>query len=316
MIQILIVLLGALLGFVYGMQGNGFIFSSNICLFAGITLIMPSLFQVKMGDVMLIYSERLTFIKSLLLNYLLLPLIALAIGLLIHDYAIAAGLFLLAVLSGGGMVMHWIKKSGANSAVGFILLFINLLLVSLALLQLHLFGLYTQDYFSVLYSQSVNMSNYAWLVIKLLIILPFIASRVVMLFAPLQALIIKFRPAISNISIFIILFYLFGLQTSQNLVDLYEFEPERFAFSLLGVLLFYGATLALSLLVFNQKSASERAAFWHSITRYITLALLIATFSIDTFGAGMILPIMMAYLIQIPLAVILSKQLNKRTNTL
>lgn len=310
--QLILVILGAILGFTYGYNTDGFLFSSDICLFAGLTLIMPSLFNVKLRDIKLLWEYKKVVVKSIFVNTFLLPVIALSIGLLTHNYGVATGLFLLSVLSGGGMVMYWIKKSNADTSLGFLLLFINLVLVSLSLLMLHLFGIYTAAYFNESYSDEVNMSNFAEAVIKLLIIIPFIASRVVLLIEPLVNLIEKYRRYISNISIFIILFYLFGLQNTQVLLDIYDFEPELIPISFFAVMAFYLLIVISSAFIFNLHSAQERALFWHSVTRYITLALVISTFSINTFGVSMLLPIMFAYIIQIPLAILIDKKLMNK----
>lgn len=307
--QLIIVILGAILGLTYGAYSDGFIFNSKICLFAGLTLIMPSLFSVRLRDVKLLWPHRVLVFKSLFLNYLILPIAALGIGLLSHDFGIAAGLFLLSILSGGGMVMHWIKKSQADTSLGFLLLFINLLFVSLSLLMLHGFGLYTSSYFGEAYEEGSNVSNFAQTVLILLVVIPFVASRVVILIDPLVALIDRYQSYISNISIFVILFYLFGLQNSQTLFDLYTFEPELIYVSFGAVLGFYLVALIASRLTFNLDSKYERSAFWHSVTRYITLALVISTFTTNTFGVSMLLPIMMAYVIQIPLAIMIDKRL-------
>jgi len=314
--QLLIVMLGALFGFVYGYNTNGFIFSSNICLFAGLTMIMPSLFKVKLADVKLLWHYRIVIAKSLLLNFVLLPVFALITGLVTRDYGIAAGLFLLSVLSGGGMVMYWIKKSGGDTSLGFLILFINLLLISLSFLMLHLFGVYTETYFDTLYTDdNNNMESYARLVIELLIVIPFIASRFVVLFKPLETFIETYRPYISNISMFVILFYLFGLQSTQNLVDIFDFEPELIAIAFAAVVVFYVLDLAAARIVFDLDSPQERAAFWHSVTRYITLALVLSTFSMKAFGVSMLLPIMIAYMIQIPFAILTDKRLVEKTKT-
>ena len=304
------IILAALLGLLYGSYYYGFIFSSKICLFAGITLIMPSLFNVKLSDIKLAYIHKTIIIKSIVINYVILPSIALIIGLLTDNFGIAAGLFLLSVLSGGGMVMHWIKKSGADTSIGFIILFMNLIFISLSLLMLHAFGIYTSDYFGESYLDEKNMSNFARAVIILLIIVPFIASRVVVFIKPLKNFIEEKRSYISNISIFLIVFYLFGLQNSQLLFEVYDFEPELIYISIAATLLFYVAIFIVSKVVYNLDSLQERAAFWHSITRYITLALVISTFSTGTFGVSMILPIMFAYIVQIPFAAYVEKHLE------
>lgn len=305
--QLVIIIFAAVLGLVYGYNTDGFIFSSKICLFAGLTLIMPTLFNVKFQDIKLIIQYKTVIAKSLSINYIILPIIALGIGLLTNDFGVAAGLFLLSVLSGGGMVMHWIKKSDADTSIGFIILFINLIFISLSLLMLHTFGLYTSEYFNQPYANEANISNFARAVIILLIVVPFIASRVILFIKPLQSFIEQKRSYIGGISIFIIIFYLFGLQNSQLLFELYDFEPELIYISIIAVLAFYICILLVSRLLYDLNSQQQRAAFWHSVTRYITLALVISTFSTSAFGISMILPIMFAYIVQIPFAIYIDK---------
>ncbi len=305
---IVIVFLGAALGFLYGSYTDGFIFSTNICLFAGLTLIMPSLFKFRLREITLVWEQRNLMIKGALINYILLPLFAVGIGLATKDFGVAAGIFLISVLSGGGMVMHWIKRSGGDISLGFLLLFLNLLAVSLSLLMLHLFANYTSGYFDVTYDQEVTIRRFAQPVITLLIVIPFLASRVLLWFKPVVAFIEKYKRFISQGSIFLILFYLFGLQSSQQLVEVYDFEPELFFVALIAVVVFYALVTAASLLLYDRNSPQERAAFWHSLTRYITLALVISTFSSGTFGVSMLLPIMFAYLVQIPLSVIIANR--------
>lgn len=307
---IIIVILGALLGFLYGMNTDGFIFSSKICLFAGITLIMPSLFKFELVHAKLVWVHKTVLLKGLFVNYIILPLFALGIGFTTGDFGITAGLFLLAVLSGGGMVMFWIKKSGGDTSFGFLLLFINLLLISLSLMMLHIFATYSAGYFDVRYDDAISVSRFSEAVVILLIVIPFIISRVIRHITPLMSMIEKYKVSISHVSIFIIIFYLFGLQSSQRLIDVYDFEPELFYISFVAVVMFYLVTILVSKWIYNLNSPQEKAAFWHSLTRYITLALVISTFSIRAFGVSMLLPIMFAYIVQIPLSVYISKKMQ------
>jgi len=307
---IVIVVLGAFLGYLYGANTDGFIFSSKICLFAGLTLIMPSLFNFELAHIKLIWEDKKILLKGFLVNYILLPLLALAIGFATGDFGITAGLFLLAVLSGGGMVMHWIKKSKADTSLGFLLLFINLLLITLSLYMLDMFGTYSAGYFEMDYDDSVGIGRFAKGVLILLIVIPFFVSRVVRHIKPLVGLIQKFQKYISHLSIFLILFYLFGLQNVQVLEDVWDFDPELVPISFVAVLVFYALTYILAKFIYDLDSAQERAAFWHTVTRYLTLALVIATFTLNSFGVSMLLPIMFAYMVQIPLAVYINKTLT------
>ena len=305
---IFIVMIGAVLGFVYGSYTDGFIFSQKICLFAGITLIMPSLFKFKLQDIQLIWVYKTILFKGFVVNYMLLPLFALMIGFMTQDFGIVSGLFLIALLSGGGMVMHWIKKSKADTSFGFLLLFINLIAISLSLLMLHIFAQYSAPYFDISYDSDISISRFTEAVITLLIVIPFLLSRVVVFIKPLMERIEKYRKYISHLSIFIILFYLFGLQNSQLLVEVYDFQPELIPISFVAVFVFYLLTYFVSKLIYNLDSPQERAAFWHSVTRYLTLALVISTFSVTTFGVSMLLPIMFAYVVQIPWAIYISNK--------
>ncbi|MBN2815894.1 MAG: hypothetical protein JXQ67_04375 [Campylobacterales bacterium] len=309
--KLTLIFLAMVLGLLYGHLYNGFIFSSKICLFAGLTLIMPTLFKVKLRDITLLYTHKNVMLKGLLVNYVVLPSIAVLIGLATGNFGIAAGLFLLSVLSGGGMVMHWIKTAQADTSLGFLLLLVNLLSVSLSLLMLHNFGIYTSEYFHESYLDGPNMGSFAKGILILLIIVPFIASRVIIFIKPLQEFIENQKSIISNASIFIIIFYLFALQNSQTLFEIYDFEPELIYISFIAVIAFYGAIYLVSKRVYNKNSPQERAAFWHTVTRYITLALVISTFSIGTFGTSMLLPIMFAYIIQIPFSAKISQMQQK-----
>ena len=305
---ILIVFLGALFGFFYGSYTDGFIFSTNICLFAGLTLIMPSLFKFKVRETALMWHYKGLMFKGFLVNFVLLPLFAVGVGLATGDLGIAAGLFLLSVLGGGGMVMHWIKRSHGDTSFGFLLLFVNLVAIPLSLLMLHLFAMYTAPHFGIDYDETITIRRFAQPVIILLVIIPFVISRIILQIKPLVTLIEKYKKFISQGSIFIILFYLFGLQSSQQLVEVYDFEPELFYVALIAVVVFYALVVAASTWIFDLDSPQERAAYWQSVTRYITLALVISTFSAGTFGVSMLLPIMFAYLVQIPLSVVIANR--------
>ena len=146
---------------------------------------MPSLFNFKLKDIQLVWEHKAVLVKGFVVNYLILPIFALIIGFATNDFGITAGLFLIAVLSGGGMVMHWIKKSNADTSFGFLLLFINLMFVSLSLLMLHIFATYSAGYFEKVYYAEISISRFTEQVIILLIVIPFLASRVVLYIKPL-----------------------------------------------------------------------------------------------------------------------------------
>lgn len=309
---IIIVFLAAILGFSYGSYTDGFIFSSDICLFAGLTLIMPSLFKFELSHIKLVWEFKGLMLKGMLINFLLLPLIAIGVGFATGDFGIAMGLFLLSVLAGGGMVMHWVKQSKGDTSLGFLLLFINLLLITLSLVMLETYASFSAGYFDESYDSEIGISRFVSAVILLLIVIPFIASRIIRFIKPLMKFIQSSQKYISQTSIFIIIFYLFGLQNSQMLVDIYDFDIHLFAVALVAVIVFYALVVGLSLFIYDLKNHQEKALFWYSLTRYLTLALVIATFSVSSFGVSMLLPIMFAYIVQIPLSVFVAQRYMKQ----
>lgn len=127
--QILLVVSAIVLGLGFGYVTGGFAFSSLVCVVAGVFLVTPSLFKFDTHDLKLIGSHMPTFGRNVMINYLILPAIALVIGFASRDIGIAGALFLLALLPGGGMVMMWIKTSGANPKLGFIIFMLNLALL-------------------------------------------------------------------------------------------------------------------------------------------------------------------------------------------
>ena len=305
----LIAVVAAALGLLYGHLSDGFIFSTKICLFAGLTLIMPSLFKFKLSDIALLKTHYKVVLKSLLLNYLALPLVALGIGYVTGDFGIAMGLLLVALLAGGGMVVFWIKQSGGNTSLGFLLLFINLLLIPVALLELHYYANLMAPYFDTSYDDALNIMRFTKPVLILLIVIPFVTGRILSFFPAITAFFDRYRKLISQASIFIIIFYLFGLQSSQELIELVDFEPWLILVGFVATLVFYLIILFVATLAYNNSAKEEIATFWHTLTRYITLALVISTFTTGSFGASMLLPVMFAYLVQIPMAAIVNEKL-------
>ena len=100
-----------------------------------------------------------------------------------------------------------------------------------------------------------------------------------------------------------IVFYLFSLSTSQLL---FEVELIDLLKAGLATLVFYAIVFTVAIKL-TKKTADDKAVFWHIATRYITLALILAVFNVETFGATFILPIMFAYFIQISASGFLAK---------
>ena len=299
--QILLVVAAVVLGLGTGYLTGGFAFSSAVCLVAGIFLVTPSLFNFDVSDIKLVVKQKHSIGANLWINYLLMPLAALAIGFLSRDIGIAGALLLLALLPGGGMVMMWIKTSGANPKLGFIIFMLNLALLLPVTL---IFG----QFFDVAapYFPAPDLGAAAGLVtgrevkpfgpFVILVVIPFLISRVARQWLPgLIAFKEKHMPVISKLTMFGIVYYLFSLSTSQLL---FSVSLGAFGIAVVATAAFYAVAFTVARLL-TDNDAEGRAVYWHIATRYITLALILAVFSLETYGPTFILPVMLAYFIQI-----------------
>ncbi|GKY88987.1 hypothetical protein [Sinisalibacter aestuarii] len=311
--QIVIVLAAMALGLATGRLTGGFPFSPAICIVAGVFLVTPSLFRFGRSDLTFAAHELKPIALNLVLNFAALPLAALGIGWLTGDLGLAAALLLLAMLPGGGMVMHWIKSSGADVRLGFLLSVVNLAMVLPVTLVFAALPGWLGPYFpppdlgGVGAGSGIRIPPFAPFMI--LIVLPFILSQWLKSDAPgLVARIERHQSRISQAVIAGIVFYLFGLETSQLI---FAVPAATFATAALATLAFYAVAIALATWL-TPASGEGRAIYWHMVTRYITLALILASFSLPTFGASFLLPVMIAYVIQFSAAGVLRGRMAAR----
>ena len=307
--QIALIVAAIALGLITGKLTGGFEFFSAVCLVAGIFLVTPSLFKFHFSDFAIIKTHTGAIFKNLWINYLLLTIVALIIGYASQDIGIAAALFLLALLPGGGMVMMWIKVSGANVKVGFVIFMLNLALLLPITLIFGQFYDIAAPYFPAVDLTGIDSIATAKSIkpmgpFMILIVIPFVLSRIALAF--FQGIVVftaLHQQTISKLTMFGIVFYLFSLKTSQLL---FQVSLMDLVLAAIATLAFYAVTFAAAIKL-TDKSPDGKAVFWHIATRYITLALILAVFNVDTFGATFILPIMFAYFIQIGAAGFLAK---------
>ncbi|HBQ37079.1 MAG TPA: hypothetical protein DD729_09665 [Rhodobacteraceae bacterium] len=312
--QIALVVSAIILGLAFGNITGGLKFSAAVCLVAGIFLVTPSLFKFRFSDFSIIKTHTGAIMKNLWINYLLLTTLALLIGYASQDLGVAAALFLLALLPGGGMVMMWIKVSGANVKVGFVIFMLNLALLLPVTLIFSQFNNVAAAYFptvdlSAIGDLAAGQQVKPFGPFMLLIIIPFVVSRIVLKFFPaIVSFTATHQPLISKATMFGIVFYLFSLTTSQLLFQVSILDLARAG---LATLVFYAVVFIIAIKL-TGKTPDEKAVFWHIATRYITLALILAVFNVDIYGATFILPIMFAYFIQIGAAGFLAKMETKQ----
>jgi len=312
--QLILVVVAISLGLGFGAFTGGLEFSSLVCVVAGVFLVTPSLFKFQLSDIAIVKHHTSSIWRNLWINYLLLTSAALIIGYLSRDIGIAGALLLLALLPGGGMVMMWIKTSKANVKLGFIVFMLNLALLLPITLIFGLFFDFAQGWFPAPELGSVADATGGRKIMPfapfmILIVIPFVLSRIARSLLPS---VIDFtgrhQQLISKATMFGIVFYLFSLSTSQLL---FAVSPTDLLVAIVATLAFYGVSL-LAAEFLTDDTAEGRAVYWHVATRYITLALILAVFSIGTYGASFILPVMIAYFIQIGSAGLLSRRMLAR----
>lgn len=309
--QIILIISAISLGLVFGNLTGGLTFSAAVCLIAGIFLVTPSLFKFQLSDFAILKNNMPSVYKNLWINYLLVVVVALIIGYIMQDIGIAAALFLLALLPGGGMVMMWIKQSGANVKLGFLIFILNLALLLPITLIFGLFDNVASSFFPTPdltipeHMQGAGKKIMPIAPFIILVVIPFLLSRVILKFFPNMVKFVgKHQQFISKSTMFGIVLYLFSLSTAQLLfqVDIMNLIKATIATSI-----FYGIVFFIAEKL-TDNSANGKALYWHIATRYITLALILSVFSVETYGATFILPIMIAYFIQIGFAGFLSKR--------
>ncbi len=311
--QIALILTAVVLGLGFGYATGGLAFSSAVCLVAGVFLVTPSLFKFNISDVAIIKDNLPSVFKNLWINYILLTAVALGIGYLSNDIGIAAALFLLALLPGGGMVMMWIKQSGANVKLGFVIFMLNLLLllpVTLVFGQFQNFagGWFPAPDLTAVGDMAAGNGVKPIAPFMILIVIPFLLSRIALKYFPgVVTFTGKHQQLISKATMFGIVLYLFSLSTAQLL---FQVDVMDLVKAVVATSAFYAVVTGVAIFA-TDLSPKGKSVFWHIATRYITLALILAVFSVDTYGATFILPIMIAYFIQIGGAGFLAKREHK-----
>lgn len=309
--QILILLTAMGAGLTVGALTGGLRFSPAVCIVAGVFLVTPTLFRFDTADFRVARAEAGPIARNVLLN-LLLVAAALAIGWATRDIGIAAALFLLAALPGGGMVMAWIRAAGADLRLGFLLSVVNLALVLPVSLVFARFDSLAAPFFP---PQAAGLAGGGGIGIPpfapfmVLVVLPFLISRWAREDAPrLVAFAERHARAISQLTMAGIVVYLFSLEAAQML---FTVGPGTLALAFAAVLAFYVVAIGLAE-VLTPGSPAGRAVYWHLVTRYVTLALILASFTVDRFGPSFLLPIMLAYVVQLPAAGVLSARMRAR----
>ncbi len=336
LLWLIILSLGSGLTLVY--FTGGIAFTPLFCVAAALLMIYPSLVPLDFSEITEVYKHKKIIIISLIVNFVILPLLALLIGRLFlsQEPGLRLGLIILSILPGGGMVTTWAYKSKANIPLTVGIVFANL--VAAIILSPFYLSLAMNKLTVVLEPQtdgdcaiseasggtfscsfvgngSINPIKIA-APILFIIVIPLILAFFTQAYYRKRFDQNKFNlikdkfASFSNLGMLIILTLLLSIKENGIIFSRLDLIPR----AILALLFYYIISLGLSWL-FGKKTGGDkgRAFIWGTYLRYITLALGLAVSLIYQNSAYSltIIIIVIAYLIQMTSSFWLANKLNK-----
>ncbi len=290
-------------------------FSTLLCIFAGIFIMMPIFLNISYPNNIRFKNKKKIIIKSLLINGILLPTIAILIGISIfhNNISLLFGLVFLSLLSGWGLMMSWIQKSKWDTKTGIVLFILNMIVF--------IGTFFIFDYIT----QNIGINLLQWLScsnttiscigtrkispingIIILIVFPFLISRWIRMFKKISEKIKKHIGIISQIATFIIISYIFSLKHMQNI---FQTSIQTIIIATIWLIIFYTITIWINYLLRIKKKNNEenRAWFRIGISRFITMGLVFSFLYTQTFGTDFMIVFILAYSIQILWSLLVTK---------
>lgn len=317
---------------------GGIAFTPLLCLAAALLMIYPSLVPLDFSKVSEVHKHKRIIIISLIINFVVSPLLAVAIGwlFLAQSPSLWLGLILLSILPGGGMVTTWAYKSKADMPLTVGIVFANLI-AAIVLAPFYLSVAMSK--LTVLMEQQITGGCAASKVtggildcsfmgggaisplkiaapIVLIIVIPLLLAYFTQSFylkrfgqekfAQLKG---KFA-AFSNLGMLIVLVMLMSIKENSIIFS----RPDLIPKAMLALVIYYAISLGLAWQLGKSTGGDKgRALVWGTYLRYITLALGLAislVYQDATYSLSVIV-VVMAYLIQIPSSFWLAKKFNK-----
>ena len=130
------ILLGLLLNYLFW----GFDFSTLLCFFAGLFLIMPLLVKLSYQDLKYVFHHPKILLLNLVLNFIIFPLIAFLIGYFFFpdNYYLIISLILLSLIPWGWLLMSWLQYNKADFKLWFSIFAFNLFVFNFVFLAFSL----------------------------------------------------------------------------------------------------------------------------------------------------------------------------------
>ena len=307
----IVMLLGLANGYIYG----GISFNIGICAAASFLMIYPMFINLKIEDITEIKFHKLPIIISIIINFLISPLIAYILGLLFlnDEPFMKLGLMLVALIPTSGMTATWTERSKGNLKVALAIIAVSLILVIISLPLL--LPLLAENILEVT----------PWFIFQriiLVIIFPLtlgdITRRLIIAKRGLEYF-KKKKPLFSGLSstgLLIVLFLIMSLDANTMLIN----HPLLTIKSLIPLIFYYAAMFILSTaLTYKFDYSIAIAIVFGTSVRYLALALgiVIPLLGNNTNSSLVVLVVALAFFVQVPFASFYSRwAVNKKMTSL
>ncbi len=270
-------------------------------------MVYPMMINIKMEEVAGAFKDFKPVLLSLLINFVLMPALAWGISYVFFEGnpVYAVGLYLIALLPTSGMTAAWTGMAGGNLNTALVIIAVNLLL-SIFLLP---------PYLKFLVGKAVPFDP--WHIFRQLMYIvaaPMVAgdlTRRLIIRKKGLAAYQKIKPHLSGVSslgVVMIIFVAMSLKANRILADL-----AGSGMTLVPLVIFYAASIAMGMVLGRVLLSREKmiALVYGTAMRDLSIAVAIAMLSFP----GAVMPIALAYAIQVPLAAVIMKILARRSRS-
>lgn len=135
-----------------------FEFSTLLCFFAGLFLIMPLLTKFSFDELKYVLRHKKALFFSILLNFIIFPIIAFLIGYFLFqdNHYLIAWLILLSLIPWWWLLMSWLQHSKADLKLWFSIFAVNLFLFSIAYLW---FSVFVDNFVVINHHNNIENTN-------------------------------------------------------------------------------------------------------------------------------------------------------------
>jgi arsenite transporter len=264
-----------------------------------LVMVYPMMINIKMEEVAGAFRDFRPVLLSLVINFIFMPVLAFGISKIFFqsDPMFAIGLYLIALLPTSGMTAAWTGMARGNLNTALVIIAVNLLLSVVVL----------PFYLKLMVGQAVPFDPmHIFQQLLYIVVAPMVAGditrRIIVRKAGL-ATFKKIKPHLSGVSslgVVMIIFVAMSLKAGQILGNL-----NGAMMALVPIVLFYAISIGVGLAAGKAVLCREKmvALVYGTAMRDLSIAVAIAMLSFP----GAVLPIALAYAVQVPTAALIMK---------